>query len=129
MFAVSITNPEKVAILFHKFGGDSIVEDSHDNGITIFKSKPAPAGAAGATDPPIPTSYYVLTPHFLLYGSDKKALLKAAQSDSASGTARASALTDNPEISSFARRYPTIFLALSIMDYSQHNWRQIWRRA
>jgi hypothetical protein len=109
--------------LVRKIGSNSLVEDSHENGVTVFKSKPAtdPA-AAKSTDPPAPSSYYIITPHFLLYGNDKKALLKAAQSDSAAGPPRASSLTDNPEISTMRAALPADLLGLSITDYSRENW-------
>jgi hypothetical protein len=123
MFAMSISDPDKVSALVRKYGSDSLVEDSHENGVTLFKSKPAAdSSAANPTDPPIPPSYYAVTPHFLLYGSDKKTLLKAAQSDFAAGTSRASSLTDNPEISTMRAGLPPDLLALSITDYSRENW-------
>jgi hypothetical protein len=117
MYAISITNSEKVALLFHKLGGDSIVEDSFENGITIFKSKSA-AIVADAKTPLPPTTYYVVAPHFLLYGTDKQALSKAAQLDSAAG----SSLADKPEISKLRANLPHDLLGMIITDYSHYDW-------
>jgi hypothetical protein len=123
MFAMSISDPEKVSALVRKYGSDSLVEDSHENGVTLFKSKPAAdSPAASSTAPPTAPSYYAITPHFLLYGNDKKTLLNAAKSDSAAGPLRASSLTDNPEISTMRAALPSDLLALSITDYSRENW-------
>jgi hypothetical protein len=121
MFAFSITNPEKVALLFHKLGGDSILEDSHEDGITIFKSK-APAPSANSKDPAPPTSYYAVTPHFLLYGMDKQALRTAGQSDSVGGPAARSSLADGPEISAMRAGLPHDLLGLSMTDYTRYDW-------
>jgi hypothetical protein len=120
IFAATITNPEKVAVLFHKLGANSFEDDTHENGITFFKSKtaaPVP-GAAG----PAPTSYVALTPHFLLFGTDRPALLKAARLDSAAGPAAGSSLADNPEISRLRAALPHDLLGLTITDYSRHDW-------
>jgi hypothetical protein len=49
LFAVSILNPEKVSAIIRKLGSKSLVEDSHDNGVTLFKSKPAVDSAAASS--------------------------------------------------------------------------------
>jgi len=120
MYAITISNSEKAALLFHKLGDDSIVEDSYENGVTLFKSKIA-TPVPGSTSPG-PTSYFAVTPHFLLYGTDKQALSKAARLDSASGTAGSPSLLDNPEISRLRAALPRDLLGLSITDYSRHDW-------
>jgi hypothetical protein len=120
MYAVSITNPEKVAMLFEKLGANSYAEDSHESGITFFKSinsTPVP-GTAG----PGPTSYVALTPHFLLFGTDKPALLKAGRLDSAAGPAAGSTFADSPEISKMRAALPHDLLGLTITDYTRHDW-------
>lgn len=117
MYAIAISNSEKVALLFHKFGGDSIVEDSHENGVTFFKSKTA-APVTGSSDLG-PTNYYAVTPYFLFYSADKKALLKAAQSDSGAGGV---SLADKPEISRLRALLPRELLGMSITDYSHFDW-------
>jgi hypothetical protein len=117
MYAITISNPEKVMVLMNKFGANSFVEDSHDNGITLFKSKITPA-VPGTSDP-APTTYVAITPHFLFYGTDKKALLKAAQSGSATGGA---SLAEKPEISKLRALLPRELLGLSITDYSRYDW-------
>jgi hypothetical protein len=120
MYAITISNPEKVAVLFNKLGANSFAEDSHDNGITLFKSKIATA----APDAPVPgpVSYVALTPHFLLYGTDKQALLKAARSDSAAGPSAGSSLLDNSEIGALRAALPRELLGLTVTDFSRHNW-------
>ena len=123
LFAVSISNSEKVSALIHKLGGDSIVEDSHENGVTIFKSKSAPPPAdphSKASDAP-PPNYVALTPHFLLYGGDKESLLKAARMDSA-GTTGGPSLADSPEIRDIRAALPRELLGLNIIDYTHHDW-------
>jgi hypothetical protein len=122
LIAVSISSPEKVALLFHKFGGNSIVEDSYENGVTLFKTKSLNAALPGSKDPIPPTPYYAVTPHFLLYGTDKQAVRKAAQSDSASGSARGSSLADSSETSALRAALPHDLLGLSISDYTHHDW-------
>jgi len=120
MYAISITNPEKVGMLFHKLGANSFDEDSHENGVTFFKSKVAtpPPGTAV----PAPISYFAITPHFVLYGTDKPALHKAAQLDSAAGAAGGSSILNNPEIGGLRAMLPHDLLGLTITDYSRHNW-------
>lgn len=120
MYAITITNPEKVVTMFHKLGASTFDEDSHENGVTFFKSKistPAPG-----TDVPAPPSYFAITPHFMLYGTDKPALRKATQLDSATGPTKGSSILDDPEISSLRAKLPHDLLGLMITDYSRHNW-------
>jgi hypothetical protein len=126
IMAISISSPEKVAALVQKLGGKSLVEDSHENGVRLFKQS---AGAPDAdspkakpTDPPMPSSYFAITPHFVLYGSDKQALLKAAKSDSAAGPTGGASLATNSEISSLRAALPHDLLGLSITNYSQNDW-------
>lgn len=119
MYAISITNPDKVAAMFHKLGASAFDEDSHENGITFFKSKIA-TPAAGA-EAPAPPSYFAITPHFLLYGTDKPALRKAAQLDSAAASA-GSSLLNNSEIGLLRAQLPHDLLGLMITDYSRHSW-------
>ena len=124
LIAVSISNSEKVSALIHKLGGDSMVEDSHENGITIFKSKSAAPPVdpkSNSTDPPSPPTYFALTPHFLLYGGDKQTLLKAARMDSGAGAAGPS-LADNPEIRAMRAALPHDLLGLNVIDYTHHDW-------
>jgi hypothetical protein len=120
MYAITITNPEKVATMFRKFGATTFDEDAHENGVTFFKSKIAtpPAGTAV----PAPISYFAITPHFMLYGTDKPALRKAAQLDSAAGPAKGSSILDNAEIGSLRAKLPHDLLGLTVIDYSRHNW-------
>ncbi len=120
IYAVSISNPEKVSALIHKIGSNSYEEVSNENGITLFKSKSA-APAANSTDPVVPT-YLAVTPHFLVYGIDKKALTKAAQSDFASRSAGRASLLDSPEISKLRAILPKELLGLSITDYTHYDW-------
>jgi hypothetical protein len=120
IYAVSISNPEKVSMLIHKIGSNSYEEVSNENGITLFKSKSA-VPAANSTDPAVRT-YLAVTPRFLLYGIDKRALTKAAQSDFASKSAGRASLLDSPEISSLRAALPKELLGLSITDYSHYDW-------
>jgi hypothetical protein len=120
IYAVTITNPEKVAALFEKLGANSYAEDGHDGGITFYKSINA-APAAGATGPAV-TSYVALTPHFLLFGTDRPALLRTAKLDSAAGPAAGSPFADNPEISRLRALLPKDLLGLTITDYTRHDW-------
>jgi hypothetical protein len=121
IYAVSISNPEKVSTLIHKVGSNSYEEVSKENGITLFKSKSAAPAAANSTDPAVPT-YLAVTPHFLLYATDKQALTKAAQSDFAGKSAGRASLLDNPEISKLRAILPKELLGLSITDYSHYDW-------
>jgi len=120
IYAVSITNPEKVAVLFEKLGSNSYAEDGHESGIAFYKSINS-TPAAGTTGPGA-TSYVALTPHFLLFGTDKPALLKAGRLDSAAGPAAGSSLADNPEISHLRALLPKDLLGLTITDYTRHDW-------
>jgi hypothetical protein len=120
MYAVTITNPEKVAVLFDKLGANSYAEDTHENGITFYKSINS-TPSAGTTGPAA-TNYVALTPHFLLFGTDKPALLKAAKLDSAAGPAAGSSLVDNSEISRLRALLPKDLLGLTITDYTRHDW-------
>jgi hypothetical protein len=123
LFVVSISNPEKVSALIHKLGSNSLVEDSHDNGVTLFKSKPAgDSPAANSTDSPAPASYYAVTAHFLIYSMNKQELLKAAKSDSAEGPSAGSSLVNGMEISTMRAALPHDLLGLSITDYTRHDW-------
>lgn len=120
IYAVTITNSEKVATLFEKLGSNSYAEDTHENGITFYKSinsTPA-AGTAG----PAVTNYVALTKHYLLFGTDKPALLKAGRLDSATGPAAGSTLADSPEISRLRALLPKELLGLTITDYTRHDW-------
>jgi hypothetical protein len=120
MYALTITNQEKVATLFEKLGANSFAEDSHENGITFFKSTTNAPAAGNA--PAAPASYVALTRHFLLFSTDKPALLKAARLDSAAGPAGGSSLADNPEIGRLRAALPHDLLGLAITDYSHHDW-------
>jgi hypothetical protein len=120
MYAISITNAEKVVTMFHKLGATTFEEDSHENGVTFFKSKTA-APTAG-TSAPGPISYFAITPHFMLYGTDKAALRKAAQLDSAAGPAARTSILDNPEIGALRATLPRDLLGLMVTDYSRHSW-------
>ena len=117
IYVVTISNPEKVKVLMTKFGASSFDEDSHENGFTLYKSKIAPPDPS--LPQPGPASYIALTPHFLFYGTDKKTLLKAAQSSSATGSA---SLGDKPEINRLRALLPRELLGLSITDYSHFDW-------
>jgi hypothetical protein len=120
MYAITISNPEKVKALFNKIGANSFEEDSHENGVTFFKSKTnAPVANPSA---PTPTNYFAITPHFLLYGTDKQALVKAARLDSGAGPAAGSSLADNREIVNLRATLPQNLLGLSITDYSHYDW-------
>ena len=120
MYAIAITNPEKVATLFRKLGASTFDEDSHENGITFFKSKTATPDPVVAV--PAPISYFAITPHFLLYGTDKPALRKAAQLDSAAGSAGGPSILNNPEIATLRAALPNELLGLTITDFSRHSW-------
>jgi hypothetical protein len=120
IYALTITNPEKVAVLFEKLGSNSYTEDSHEGGISFYKSINS-TPAAGTTGPAV-TSYVALTPHFLLFGTDKPALLKAGRLDSAAGPAAGSSLADSPEISRLRALLPKDLLGLTITDYTRHDW-------
>lgn len=120
IYALTITNPEKVAGLFEKLGANSFEDDSHEKGLTFFKSKTA-TPVPGATGPGL-TSYVALTPHFLLFGTDRPALLRAARLDSAAGPATGSSLAEGPEISHLRAALPHDLLGLTITDYTRHDW-------
>jgi hypothetical protein len=120
IYAVSITNPEKVATLIEKLGTNSYAEDGREGGVTFFKSINS-TPAAGAAGPSV-TSYVALTPNFLLFGTDKPTLVKAAKLDSAAGTAAGSSLADSPEISRLRALLPKELLGLTITDYTRHDW-------
>jgi hypothetical protein len=120
IYALTITNPEKVAVLFEKLGSNSYTEDSHEGGISFYKSINS-TPAAGTTGPAV-TSYVALAPHFLLFGTDKPALLKAGRLDSAAGPAAGSSLADSPEISRLRALLPKDLLGLTITDYTRHDW-------
>jgi hypothetical protein len=141
IFVVSISNPDKVIGLIKKVGADSFEEDSHENGITVFKSKSAApdttktatnapsakstvakSPAANVVDPPMPSSYLAVTPHFLLYATDKQALRKTALLDAAGAPAAGSSLADNPEISKLRAALPHDLLGLTITDYTRSDW-------
>jgi len=121
IYAVSISNPEKVSMVIHKIGSNSYEEASNENGITLFKSKSAAPASTNSTDPAVPT-YLAVTPHFLLYATDKQALTKAAQSDFASRSAGRASLLDSPEISSLRAILPKELLGLSVTDYTHYDW-------
>ncbi len=106
--------------MFHKLGANTFDEDSQENGVTFFKSKIAPPAPGNAV--PGPISYFAITPHFILYGTDKPMLRKAALLDSATGSAAGSSILDNPEIRSLRAKLPHDLLGLTIIDFSRHNW-------
>ncbi len=118
LFAITISDSDKVLALIHKLAGSFLVEDSHEAGLTLFtRPTPATPAAKDSSEPAAPTYYFGVTPHFLLAGTDKAALRKAAHSDSAGAT-----LADSPEMRTLRAALPNDLLGFSVTDYTHYDW-------
>jgi len=125
MYAITISDSEKVSSLIHKLGTNFIVEDSHDDGVTLYKYARAVQDGEDANSSGLasPQYYMAITPYFLIAGTDKQMVRNAAKSGFTAGS---SSLASSPEIVSLRTALPHDLLGLSVADYTHQDWVGDW---
>lgn len=119
LFAITITDQQKILNLIHKFGAKKISDEKQANGVTFLTYGSAP-DSVGASGSPIPSQYYVgIAPHFVFASSNPQYVQDAAARLSSPGQ---SSVADNPGIQELRARLPHDVLGLSIMDYTKVDW-------
>jgi hypothetical protein len=121
MYAITISDSAKVSSLMHKLGTNFIVEDSHDDGVTLYKyARAVQDGEDAKSSGPAPPQYYMaIAPHFLIVATDKQMLRSAVKSGS---TPASSSLASSPETISLRAALPHDLLGLSVADYTRQDW-------
>jgi hypothetical protein len=121
MYAITISDSAKVSSLIQKLGTNFVVEDSHDDGVTLYKYARAVQDGedAKSSRPAAPQYYMAIAPHFLIVGTDKQMLRNTVKSGA---TPTSSSLASSAEITSLRAALPHDLLGLSVADYTHQDW-------
>jgi hypothetical protein len=119
VFALTVSNPERILDMIHKLAPASISDETQENGVTFFKTG-AQIPTGGASQTPATDTYIALTPQLLLMSSDRKVLRDFVSriGPTQSGASGAS-LADNPEVRRIRAMFPAEVLGFSVTDYTR----------
>ncbi len=124
VFALTVSNPQRILDLIHKLSPRSISEETQENGVTFFKTA-AQIPTGGASQSPATDNYVALTPQLLLASTDKQVLRDfVARAGSGQSGASGASLADNPEVRRIRAMFPAEVLGFSITDYTHTDWQK-----
>jgi hypothetical protein len=116
VFALTISDPQKIMDLIHKLPPSMISDEKQESGVIFFKTD-----AIFGSEPNKPApDYFALTPRFMLVSSDKQVLHDfVARAGSAQSTvASVASIMANPDVRRLRAMMPAEVLGFSITDYS-----------
>jgi hypothetical protein len=121
VFALTVSNPDRILDLLHKLAPASISDETRENGVTFFKTG-AQIPIGGAFQTVATDTYIAITPQLLLVSSDGHLLREfVARVSSTPSAASGLALNDNPEVRRMRAMFPAEVLGFSVTDYTRSN--------
>ncbi len=127
VYALTISNPDRILNLIHKLAPTAISGETHENSVTYFKTgAQIPTGMTGRGSQAADAQTYVaLTPQLLLASADEQALHDiVARSANAQSSPGVGSLDNNPDVRRIRAMFPDELLGFTITDYSREDFQK-----
>jgi hypothetical protein len=123
IFAMTVSNPERILDLIHKLAPSAISGETQEDGVTYFKTG-AQIPSVGAAQTPATDTYIALTPKLLVVSADKQVLRDFVARAGSSQSANGGMLTGNPEVLRIRTMMPAEVLGFSVTDYTKEDFQK-----
>jgi hypothetical protein len=126
LFALTISNPQRIMDLIHKLAPTQISDETQENGVTYFKTAvQIPTGTTTQPNALAKVNYIALTPRFLLFTSDRQVLRDfVARAVSPQGAAGGASIADNPDVRRLRAMMPADVMGFSVTDYAHTDFQK-----